>query len=208
MGYFSDDDEKKIAKLKLEKKNLASSVDYYSKRSKKYNDERKILRVEVSALKTINKDLLKQTSWLNEEKVLFLEAKNTELKSKISELEDHIVKFQQTGCANEKKIFELELQIVEERSVLEKEKKEFAKKFSEFSRKSVEEKKTVELKCIKLSQQVSDFEKVIIIEREKFAQDKKEIEQKNVRFFKEISDGRKNVEKYFEEERNIFEEEI
>ncbi|KAI3702301.1 hypothetical protein L6452_28034 [Arctium lappa] len=178
MGYFSDDDEKKIAKLKLENKNLASSVDYDSKRSKKYNDERKILREEVSALKTIKEDLLKQTSGLNEEKVLFLEAENTELKNKISELEDHIVKFKQTGCANEKKIFELELQIVEERSVYEKEKKKFAKKFSEFSRKSVEEKKTVELKCLKLSQQISEFEK------------------------------RTNAEKGFDEERSLFETEI
>ncbi|KAI3672653.1 hypothetical protein L6452_38750 [Arctium lappa] len=180
MGYSSDDDEKKIEKLELENKNLASSVDYYSKRSKRYNDERKILREEVSALKTINEDLLKQTFGLNEQKVLFLEAENTELKNKISELEDHIVKFQQTGCANEKKIFELELQIVEERSVFDKEKKEFAKKFSEFSRKCVDEKKTIELKCLKLSQQISEFEKVIILEREKFAKERKTIDQKNL----------------------------
>ncbi|KAI3758544.1 hypothetical protein L6452_06111 [Arctium lappa] len=183
MGYFFDDDEKKIEKLKLENKNLASSVDYYSNRSKKYHDERKILREEVSALKTINEDLLKQTSGLNEEKVLFLEAENTELKNKISELEDHIVKFQQTGCANEKEIFELELQIVEERSVFDKERKEFAKKFSEFSRKFADEKKT-------------------------FAKERKTIEQNNVGIFKEISGQRTNAEMGFEEERSLFEAEI
>ncbi|KAI3673028.1 hypothetical protein L6452_39137 [Arctium lappa] len=150
-----------------------------------------------------------QTSGLNEEKVLFLEAENTKLQNKISELEDHIVKISElTGCANEKKIFELELQIVEERSVFEKEKKEFAKKFSEFSRKCADEKKMVEQKCIKLSQQISDFEKVFILERENFDKEKKIIEQKNVGFFKELSDGRKNVEKDFEEERIIFEKEI
>ncbi|KAI3685384.1 hypothetical protein L6452_34626 [Arctium lappa] len=54
----------------------------------------------------------------------------------------------------------------------------FSKKFSDFSRKSCEEKKTVELKCIKLYQRISDFEK------------------------------RKDAEKDFEEERNIFETEI
>ncbi|KAI3702040.1 hypothetical protein L6452_27643 [Arctium lappa] len=66
----------------------------------------------------------------------------------------------------------------------------------------------VELKCIKLSQQVSDFEKVIILEREKFAKEKKLIEQKNVGFFKEIYGQRKDAKKDFEEERNIFEAEI
>ncbi|KAI3677844.1 hypothetical protein L6452_37114 [Arctium lappa] len=208
MGYFSDVDDKKIEKLKLENKNLTSSIDYYSKRSKRYNDERKIMREEVSALKIINEDLLKQNSGLNEEKVLCLEAENTELKNKISELEYHIVKFQQTGCANEKKIFELELQIVEERSVFDKEKKEFAKKFSKFSRKCADEKKTVELKCLKLSQQISEFEKVIILEREKFAKERKTIEQKNVGIFKEISGQRTNAEKGFDEERSLFETEI
>ncbi|KAI3758609.1 hypothetical protein L6452_06176 [Arctium lappa] len=42
---------------------------------------------------------------------------------------------------------------------IEKERKDFAKKFSDFSRKSFEEKKALELRCVKISQQVSDFEK-------------------------------------------------
>ncbi|KAI3681380.1 hypothetical protein L6452_36174 [Arctium lappa] len=82
---------------------------------------------------------------------------------------------------------------------------QFAKKFSDFSRKCADEKKEVELKCIKLSQQVSDFQKVIILEREKFAKEKKANEQKNVGFFKEISGQRNYAEKGFEEERNMFE---
>ncbi|KAI3692824.1 hypothetical protein L6452_32648 [Arctium lappa] len=176
MGYFSDDDEKKIAKLRIENKNLALFVEYYSKRSKKYHDEKKVLKEEVNTLKKINEDLLKQISDSQhlkggesiEDKEHNLITENTELKSKISDLEALIVKIQQTECVNEKNIFELELQIVEERSDFEKEKKEFAKKFSEVSRKSFEEKKTVELKCSELSQQVSDSEKVIILERDKF----------------------------------------
>ncbi|KAI3707308.1 hypothetical protein L6452_25715 [Arctium lappa] len=187
MGYFSDDDEKKIHNLELENKNLASSVDYYTKRSKKYSDERKLLREEVSGLKKINEDLLKQISGLNDEQLVSLEAENTELNKKI------------TG---------LEMQIVKDRDNFEIGKKAFEKKFSDLSKKSVEEKKTIELKCIKLSQQVSDFEKIIILEREKFAKEKKALEQKNVGFFKEISDGRKSAENDFEEERNIFYEEI
>ncbi|KAI3685596.1 hypothetical protein L6452_34845 [Arctium lappa] len=120
-----NDDEKKIKELKMENQSLTSFVDYYKKRSKRFSDERKLLREEVK-----------------------------------------------------------------------------------FSRKCADEKKTVELKCIKLSHQISDFEKVIILERENFAKEKKLIEQKNVGIFKEISGHRTNGEMDFEEERNIFETEI
>ncbi|KAI3707058.1 hypothetical protein L6452_25246 [Arctium lappa] len=78
---------------------------------------------------------------------------------------------------------------------IEKERKEFAKKFSDFSRKAFEEKKALELRCVKLSQQVSDFEKVIIIEREKAENEKKKYELKKA-----------NTD--FLEEKKIFEMEI
>ncbi|KAI3681022.1 hypothetical protein L6452_35803 [Arctium lappa] len=78
---------------------------------------------------------------------------------------------------------------------IEKERKEFAKKFSDFSRKAFEEKKSLELRCVKLSQQVSDFEKVIILEREKTENDKKKVELKDT-----------NTD--FSEEKKIFETEI
>ncbi|KAI3707485.1 hypothetical protein L6452_26055 [Arctium lappa] len=78
---------------------------------------------------------------------------------------------------------------------IEKERKEFAKKFSDFSRKTFEEKKSLELRCVKLSQQVSDFEKVIILEREKAENEKKKAELKNI-----------NID--FSEEKKVFETEI
>ncbi|KAI3770393.1 hypothetical protein L6452_01524 [Arctium lappa] len=78
---------------------------------------------------------------------------------------------------------------------IEKERKEFAKKFSDFSRKAFEEKKSLELRCVKLSQQVSDFEKVIILEREKAENEKKKAELKD-------------INKDFSEEKKIFETEI
>ncbi|KAI3758774.1 hypothetical protein L6452_06346 [Arctium lappa] len=59
-----------------------------------------------------------------------------------------------------------------------------------------------------LLQRIYDFQKVIILEREKFSKEKKAIEQKNVGFFKEISIQRNNAEKGFEEERCTFEAEI
>ncbi|KAI3746307.1 hypothetical protein L6452_08734 [Arctium lappa] len=59
--------------------------------------------------------------------------------------------------------FSQDVKIVKkEKEELEREIKAYAKKFSDFSRKAFEEKKVVELKCIKLSQQVSEFEKTEI----------------------------------------------
>ncbi|KAI3665031.1 hypothetical protein L6452_43647 [Arctium lappa] len=55
--------------------------------------------------------------------------------------------------------------------------------------------KSLELKCVKLSQQVSDFEKVIILEREKVEKEKKISEQNKV-----------NID--FSEEKKVFETEI
>ncbi|KAI3667343.1 hypothetical protein L6452_42397 [Arctium lappa] len=78
----------------------------------------------------------------------------------------------------------------------------------DFSKKCFEEKKSLELKCLKFSQQISDFEKILILEREKFEKEKKAIKQKNVGVFKELSGQRNESEKGFEEERSIFENEI
>ncbi|KAI3770589.1 hypothetical protein L6452_01728 [Arctium lappa] len=81
-------------------------------------------------------------------------------------------------------------------SEFEKERKDFAKKFFDFSRKAFEEKKVVEMKCIKLSQKVSDFEKVIILEREKFEKEKKKIVETQT------------IKEDFTEEKKVFETEI
>ncbi|KAI3697828.1 hypothetical protein L6452_30925 [Arctium lappa] len=120
---------------------------------------------------------------------------------KIKNLEDANAELQ-------KNISDLEQKMVKDRDDFESEKKTFVNKFSEFSRKSFEEKKMVELKCSKLSQQVADFEKVIIMERDMFEKEKKTIEQKNVGIFKEIFGHRKNAKNGFEEERQNFESEI
>ncbi|KAI3718144.1 hypothetical protein L6452_18996 [Arctium lappa] len=192
----------------------ATSSGQYSEFFAKYKEHTQQLEKEVL-------QVLKDDKWLGAEK---LKTENSELLQKISDLEIQITQIQQAYSVDsyemkiknledanaelQKKIPDLEKRMAKETYDFEIEKKSFAKKFSDFSRKSCEEKKAVELKCIKLSQQVNDFEKVIILEREKFAKERKAIEQKNVGLFKEISDGRKNVENGFEEERNIFEEEI
>ncbi|KAI3665049.1 hypothetical protein L6452_43666 [Arctium lappa] len=129
-------------------------------------------------------------------------------KASVESYEEKIKSLNDANAEFRKKISDLEQKLAKDKSDFETKKKSFAKKFSDFSRKCVDEKKEVELKCINLSQHVSDFEKVIILEKEKFAKEKKAIEQKNVGFFKEISGQRNNVEKGFEEERNIFKTEI
>ncbi|KAI3745929.1 hypothetical protein L6452_08341 [Arctium lappa] len=127
-----------------------------------------------------------------------LEAENSELKGKISILEaktqqivsvesseEKISELKDANADLQKRLSDLEqLLAAKHKSDFETKEKSFAKKFSEFSRKCAEEKKEVELKCIKLSQ------------------------QKNVGFFKEISGQRNDAEKGFEEERSIFETEI
>ncbi|KAI3771232.1 hypothetical protein L6452_02392 [Arctium lappa] len=104
--------------------------------------------------------------------------------------------FEKENVDFQKKMNELKEKISLDENKMEKERKEFAKKFSEFYIKTFEEKKIVELKCVKLSQQVFEFEKVIILERDKFEKENKKIKQT------------KNVKKYFDEEKKVFEIEI
>ncbi|KAI3669246.1 hypothetical protein L6452_40473 [Arctium lappa] len=105
-------------------------------------------------------------------RVKFLETENSELKRQISDLEVRIFQIQQaasvesseeqiehqkdTNAELQKQISDLEQKHAQDKSEVEK---SFAKKFSEFSRKCADEKKEVKLKCIKLSQQVSEFQK-------------------------------------------------
>ncbi|KAI3667382.1 hypothetical protein L6452_42438 [Arctium lappa] len=101
-----------------------------------------------------------------------LEAENSELKGKISILEakpqqpvsaesyeEKISDLKDVNAELQKRLSDLEQLLAKHRSDFETKEKSFAKKFSEFSRKCAEEKKEVELKCKKLSQQVSDFQK-------------------------------------------------
>ncbi|KAI3685567.1 hypothetical protein L6452_34815 [Arctium lappa] len=97
-------------------------------------------------------------------RVKFLETENSELKRRISDLEVQIFQIQQaasvesseeqiellkdTNVELQKQISDLEQKHAQDKSEFEK---SFPKKFSDFSRKCADEKKEVELKCIKLS---------------------------------------------------------
>ncbi|KAI3771040.1 hypothetical protein L6452_02192 [Arctium lappa] len=102
----------------------------------------------------------------------------------------------------------------DEKSNLEK---LYNQKLSDFSKKALQEKNDLEHRCLKLSKQVSDFEKILITERDTFAKErkvldekieKKKSEKRNVGIFNEISAKNKNLEKEFELERQNFENEI
>ncbi|KAI3702198.1 hypothetical protein L6452_27925 [Arctium lappa] len=117
--------------------------------------------------------------------------KTTEQKS--SELQDESVKLQNKFKAFEDKISALEIQNAElsksiqadkEKSNLEK---SYTQKMSELSKKANQEKKDLELRCLKLSKQVSDFEKVLITERDTFAKERKVLEDKSTELPKQIS---------------------
>ncbi|KAI3758757.1 hypothetical protein L6452_06329 [Arctium lappa] len=98
-----------------------------------------------------------------------LKTENIELKRKTSDLENQIVQIQQADSvdsytekiknleyANDefnKKITDMELQMVKDRDDFEKEKKEFAKKFLE--EKFAKEKKTIEQKNIGIFKEIS-----------------------------------------------------
>ncbi|KAI3718227.1 hypothetical protein L6452_19089 [Arctium lappa] len=76
----------------------------------------------------------------------------------------------------------------------------YAQKLSDFSKKASQEKKDLELICIKLSKQVSEFEKIVITERDTFAKERKVLEDKVIEFPKKFS----TLQDLLEKERQIF----
>ncbi|KAI3746684.1 hypothetical protein L6452_09123 [Arctium lappa] len=180
--YYEKERSKQIADVNKHSEWLHLHIDDLKMaiRSGKYSEFFNEYKVKVKDLKMKIMDVLKGDKWLEVEK---LEKQNFELMEKISEMEtdniksneekSKIVKLKEKGLELRKKVSELEQKIAKDRDEFEKENKGFAQKFSEFSRKTFEENKVVDLKCTKLSQQVTDFEKVTIMERDKFAKEKK-----------------------------------
>lgn len=102
-----------------------------------------------------------------------------------------------------------------------KDKQEFQKglasKVSICPKRCLEEKKLLELRIIKLTSQISDFEKVLITERDSFNKERTEFdverkyfEEKSIEFSGKINEIEKGLEKerkFFEERKNSFEKE-
>ncbi|KAI3667058.1 hypothetical protein L6452_42100 [Arctium lappa] len=206
----ADDCEREITKLKSEMLPLEAEIE-------NLNIQNSSLLIQVNALKENSKDSdsiidLAGIIASKEKEILDLQAKlkrsessSTWSKKELMQKElDELRRRANFGRETSEELRKSNSRIFAERDSLkdkvisleiEKERKDFAKKFSDFSRKAFEEKKALELRCVKLSQQVSDFEKVIILEREKAENEKKKVDLKDIK-----TD--------FSEEKKIFEIEI
>ncbi|KAI3758484.1 hypothetical protein L6452_06048 [Arctium lappa] len=169
---------------------LLSQLKITEQRSSDLHDEsvklqQKYMASEKTAyeLKVKNVDLMKS---IKEDKVqanLQRQLKTTEQKA--SDLQDESVKLQNKFKAFEEKISVLEKKNAEFKTSLQAEKEKSCVKtsstqqMSEHFKKTLQEKKDLELRCIKLSKQVSNFEKILITERDTFTKERKVLEDKN-----------------------------
>ena len=171
-------------------------------------------------LSKINKDYEDQIHLLNvkiadfEKKVKLLENENTALKEKIPTVDHDILIMEKEGSVTEN--FELKRKISEnlkEREVFDIQRKQFeaeTKKIeserSEFDLKIIELSMKVsdleeisqnhELKSrnIKLSKQVLDFEKIVVIERSRFRAEREELENKTLKLTEQVNDLQRTLE--------------
>ncbi|KAI3729695.1 hypothetical protein L6452_18358 [Arctium lappa] len=204
----------KVIKLKESYiKNLQSQLKTTEQRSSKLQAEsvelqQKYMASEenVYALKVKNVDLMKS---IKEDKVkanFQSQLKKTEHKS--SELKNESVKLQQKFKAFEDQISALEKKNVELKTSFQAEKyrsnvkTSSTQQSSEISKKTLQEKKDLELRCLKLSKQVSEFKKIIITERDTFVKERKVLEDKNSEFPKQIF----ILQDLLEKERKAFQE--
>ncbi|KAI3735513.1 hypothetical protein L6452_15013 [Arctium lappa] len=170
---------------------------------------------EQDRLKDQNSELLKQ---IQELKFKLSNYDKTPVCTKCTDhaKSDCVVKLQQKFKAFEEKISALEIQNAELKTSLQEEKEKSnvktssTQQSSEISKKTLQEKKDLELRCIKLSKQVSDFEKILITKRDTFAKERKVLEDKNTEFSKQISVLQDLLEKerqFFKEKKKSFESE-
>ncbi|KAI3758822.1 hypothetical protein L6452_06394 [Arctium lappa] len=132
--------------------------------------------------------------------------KTTEQKS--SELQAESVELQNKFMAFEEKISALEIQNAKLTKSIQTDKEKSkvetssTQKLSELSKKTLQEKKDLELRCSKLSKQVSEFEKIVITKRDTFAKERQVLENKITELPKQIS----TLQDLLEKERQNFKE--
>ncbi|KAI3702171.1 hypothetical protein L6452_27897 [Arctium lappa] len=147
-------------------------------------------------------------SYFADRKITKLQSQLKKTEQKSSELKDESVELQNKFNAFEEKISALEIKNAELIKIIQADKeksdleKSFTQQISEISKKTLQEKKDLELRCIKLSKQVSDFVKIIIAERDIFAKEKQVLETKFTELPKQIS----TLQDLLEKERQIFKE--
>lgn len=175
-------EKRRIAEVSMSRLKFCSDADfhYYSKTSSNF---RKIIPTLEKELEERNKSILVDSEKIAklEESGKLLTCENIELKRKLSESKMFIEK--------DREVFE------KEKADFENERKLLIQKHSDLSKQSLKEKKRLELKCLKFSSLISDFEKLVICEREKFEKEKTVFETKSVEFSCKISELQKTLEK-------------
>ncbi|KAI3672737.1 hypothetical protein L6452_38835 [Arctium lappa] len=178
-----------------------------------YMPEIPTIEDERDKLKNQNLVILKQIQELkfklsNSDKILDCIKCANNAKSDFTELQAELVELQHKFKAFEDKITALELKNVELKKSLQadkvksKLKTSSTQQLSDLSKKTLQEKKDLELRCIKLSQEVSEFEKILVTERDTFARERKVLEDKTVELPKQIS----ALQDLLEKERKAFQE--
>ncbi|KAI3728832.1 hypothetical protein L6452_17476 [Arctium lappa] len=134
---------------------------------------------------------------------LKLKFQNSELKTKTVDLQSKLKKFEKKISTLKTKSTDL-MKMCEEKFRIEKPdlERNYNQKLSDLSKKIVQEKKDIELICIKLSKQVSEFEKILISERDIFAKEKQVLEEKFVDLPTQIC----TLQDLLEKERKVFQE--
>ncbi|KAI3714865.1 hypothetical protein L6452_21825 [Arctium lappa] len=117
-----------------------------------------------------------------------------------------IISKKEKGIKEKERIVALKENIILNIIQTEKEKSKLetssTQKISDFSKKTLQEKKDLEHRCFKLSKQVSEFEKILITERDTFAKERQVLEAKITELLTQIS----TLQDLLEKERKCFKE--
>ncbi|XP_024962284.1 uncharacterized protein PFB0765w-like [Cynara cardunculus var. scolymus] len=171
------------------------------KKNQQIREEKKFLQAQIDEL------LARDRHYEIQDRNVELLKNNAELTTKVYEAEK--------ALSSERRVFEKEKKkIVELEKLLESERKEFEKDKNKFSdakqRFNVEKRifesklKSFEMSSVKLSEQIIDFEKIVIVERSKLKLKGKKSDKKCLEFSKSIV----AIQKSLDDERKSFAIEI
>ncbi|KAI3770919.1 hypothetical protein L6452_02067 [Arctium lappa] len=199
---------KQIQELKFNLSNSDKTPDYIKCTNIVKSNSASIINAKENEIREKEKAIReKEKEIKNREKIIAIRENTIQTLEKLTTFEDKIYALEAKNAELLKSI-----QADKEKSNLEK---SSTQQISEFSKKTLQEKKDLELRCSKFSKQISTLQDLLEKERQIFKENKKsyELEKKNAEkrntgIFKEISEKSKNMEKNFEQERSHFESEI
>ncbi|KAI3729553.1 hypothetical protein L6452_18214 [Arctium lappa] len=143
-----------------------------------------------------------------EQKTPDLQAESVELQTKFKAFEENISALESSNTELKRKIYALVLENVEMIKSIQADKAKSKQETSSFlqmsdiSKKTLQEKKDLEHRCRNLSKQVSDFEKILITERDTFSKERQVLKRKISGLPSQIS----TLQDLLEKERKLFKE--